>query len=139
MRFTFATDGTQLFGALLFAVLLGFTLTDAIKCYQCAVKPTLKKGNLREMKPPCQNFTPAAIYEVECGNSTYCMKQSYNFTLLNGNCEHFIVYLTHYNVMQTSKNNLTVIIPLSYNLCIIQMELIKLRSAHWQHYNLRSF
>lgn len=97
----------------LFAVVLGFTLTDAIKCYQCAVKPTPKKGNYREMKPPCQNFTPAAIYEVECGNSTYCMKQSYNFTLLNGNCVNTLLYSTHYNNMQMCKNSLTVILYLS--------------------------
>ncbi|XP_059490606.1 uncharacterized protein LOC132205529 [Neocloeon triangulifer] len=65
-------------------VVLGSTLTDAIKCYHCSVKPAVVQRGAKEMKPPCQMFTPSKEYEIECGNSTYCMKQTYNFTLLNG-------------------------------------------------------
>ncbi|XP_065336522.1 uncharacterized protein LOC135937304 isoform X1 [Cloeon dipterum] len=78
-----ATRFSQIATCIALTVVLGSTLTDAIKCYHCSVKPALQKDT-KEMKPACQRFTPTSKYITECGNSTYCMKKSYNYILSNG-------------------------------------------------------
>jgi hypothetical protein len=60
---------------------LALPLCEGIKCYRCNVKPPSRVRN--ETNRPCVSFTPSKEYEVDCPDSTLCMKHTYKLPLQN--------------------------------------------------------
>ncbi|PSN52921.1 hypothetical protein C0J52_03015 [Blattella germanica] len=54
----------------------------SLRCYHCTIRPPSPQSN--ETTRLCSHFDGSSLYEVNCPYSTFCLKKSFELSLLKG-------------------------------------------------------